>query len=136
MKAKANDIRNELRARIAEAQKEIGVLQIDRTKIDEKLKDAEKRLNALRVVYAIEAERLGEVKTPLFTEKGAPSRFTGMKLIDALAILKKEQPNITKKQAHDILVKEGFAFRSDRTLNAVHFAWIGLERSEKKRSKS
>ena len=131
MGLKDTDIRNELGARITEIQKEIGALQEEKAKIDDKLKDAEKRLSALRVVYGIEAERLGEPTVPLFVGKGAPSRFTGMRLIDALALLKKEHPRITKRQARDRLVKEGFAFRTGRSLSAVHFAWITLEKKEK-----
>jgi hypothetical protein len=88
-------------------------------------------LSALRVVYGIEAERLGETRVPFWGREGAPSRFTGMKLTEALALLQKERPGINKKQAHRILVDEGFNFKSKRTLNAVHFAWITLDRREK-----
>ena len=125
------DIRKELESRMAEIQKEMGVLREKRDEIDKKLGHKEARLTALRVVYGIEAERMGESKVPLFTGRGAPPRFTGMKLIDALVLLRKEKPGISKRMACAILERGGFNFRTDRHLSAVHFAWITLERKEK-----
>ena len=125
------DIRRELEARITAIQKEIGSLHLEKAEIDAKLKYAEEKLSALRTVYGIEAERLGEIKVPLFAGKGTSYRFAGIKLTKALAILRQEQPKITKEQAHDILVKEGFNFRTNRTRSAVHFAWIALDRRGK-----
>lgn len=125
------DIREELEARMTEVQKEIGALQQERDKIEEKLQDAEVKLGALRRVYEIEAERLGEPRIPLFARKGAINRFAGMKLIDAIALLRKENPRIDKYAAHKQLVKEGFDFRGKRSLPAVHFAWVALDRRGK-----
>lgn len=126
-----SDIRKELEARIAKIQSEIGVLQGRRANIDEKLVEVEKMLGALRMIYAVEVKSLGESKVPLFTSKEQPYRFIGMKLTDALAILQKEKPTITKKEAVKILEKENFNFRGSRHLSAVHFAWIALGRKKK-----
>lgn len=124
----SNDIREELRARIAEVQKDIGKLQEERGKIDDKLKDAERKMVALREVYGIEAERFGEQKPPLLVGTGVSYRFAGMKLTEALKIIRTEQPKINKKQARKILEKEGFDFRGKRPGSAVHFAWVSLDR--------
>lgn len=132
MGTKMSDLRKDLEARIVKIQDAIMGLKERRGEIDKRLKEADQKLNALRVVYGIEAERLGERKGKLFTGEGVPSRFAGMRLVDALALLKKEHPGITKKQAHDKVVKEGFNFRTARTLSAVHFAWVGLNRRKKK----
>ena len=127
-KMQSGDIRKELEGRIAEVQKKIGNLQEERGKIDEKLKDAERKLAALREVYGIEAERFGEQKPPLFVGKGVSYRFAGMKLTEALQIVRREHPKVDKKQARKILEKEGFDFRGKRPGSAVHFAWVSLDR--------
>jgi len=125
---KSDDIREELRARIAEVQKDIGKLQEERGKIDDELKDAGKRMAALQQVYGIEAERFGAKKPPLFVGKGVSYRFAGMKLTEALQIVRTENPEVNKKQARRILEKEGFDFRGKRPGSAVHFAWVSLDR--------
>jgi hypothetical protein len=127
----SKDIREELRARITEVQKEIRDLQEERRKTDEKLKDAEKRMAALQQVYGIEAERFGAQKPPLFGGKGVSYRFAGMKLTEALQIIRTEQPKVNKKQARKILEREGFDFRGKRPGSAVHFAWVSLDRRKK-----
>ena len=124
----SGDIRKELEARIAEVQKEIRNLQEERRKTDEKLKDAGKRMAALQQVYGIEAERFGAQKPPLFGGKGASYRFAGMKLTEALQIVRTENPKVNKKQARKILEKEGFDFHGKRPGSAVHFAWVSLDR--------
>lgn len=125
------DIRVELEARMAKIQKEIGALQAERAKIDEKLKGTEDMLNALRTVYGMEAERLGEKGVPLFPQGGISYRFAGMRLVDALAVIQQENPTIDKRQALKILEGEGFDFRGKRPLPAVHFAWVALSRRKK-----
>ena len=131
MESKTVDIREELQRRISEVQEKLDKLLAQRDMIDELAQATVVRLRALRVVYENEVERLGVREVPLFVGKGAPSRFTGMKLINALALLRKEKPGIGKKEACKILEKEGFNFRTNRHLSAVHFAWITLERMKK-----
>jgi hypothetical protein len=133
MQSNRGDIRNELGDRVATVQEEIGRLQAERSRIDKKLQDAELRLNALRVVYQIETERFGESTIPLIPSEGKSYRFAGMRLIDAVALIRKERPRIDKRGARAILEKEGFDFRGKRPLPAVHFAWIALDRKEGKR---
>jgi len=131
MATSMSDIRKELENRMALLQKEIDDLRRHREAIDRKLQEADSKMYALRVVYETESDRWGEPSLPLFVGKRKSYRFAGMKLIEALELLQGENPEIDKKQAHDILVKEGFDFRTKRTLSAVHFAWIGLERKKK-----
>jgi septal ring factor EnvC (AmiA/AmiB activator) len=131
MHSETGDIRKELENRITAIQNEIGKFQEERGKIDKKLQDAESKLNALRVVYQIEAERWGERKAPLMPSVGKSYRFAGMRLIDALALIRKEEPRSDKRQALAILQKEGFDFRGKRPLPAVHFAWVALDRRKK-----
>ena len=132
METRSGDIRKELQSRISEIQKKMGELQTERANIDEKLKSYEEKITALRTVYSIEAEKYGEPKVPLFVGEGVSYRFAGMRLIDALRLIKKEKPKIDKHDAHKLLLKEGFDFKGKRSLSAVHFAWIALENSERK----
>ena len=124
----ADDIREGLEGRITEVQKQIGKLQEERRKIEENLRDAERKLSALREVYGIEAERFGEKKPSLFIGRGVSYRFAGMKLTEALQIIRTEHPKVNKKQARKILEKKGFDFRGKRPGSAVHFAWVSLDR--------
>lgn len=131
MQNKINDIRQGLEERINETLGEINELLVERDGIQAKLHEAESRLNALRAVYENEAKRFGEYKPKLIPEERVPRRFAGVRLIDALAIIRKERPKINKRQALRILQNEGFDFKGKRPLPAVHFAWITLERKGK-----
>lgn len=128
MESKIGDIRAELETMMAEIQEKIGFMRKERDGIDEQLRDADSALAALRTIYEIQSRRFGENKAPLFARKGAVNRFAGMKLIEALAIVRQEHPDINKRGALAILKKEGFDFRGKRPLPAVHFTWIALER--------
>lgn len=131
MEPKQGDIRKELGNRMAIVQRKIDRLKEERAAIDKKVQDANSQLSALRVVYDAEAERFGEPSGPLFPKKDGPSRFAGMKVSEALKIIRKEQPEISKEQAHEVMVKEGFDFGGKRSKSAVHFVWIALERSKR-----
>ncbi len=127
-----DDIRKELKIMITDTQNAIVDLQKKKDKINEELQDAESALSALRQVYEIQAKRFGEIEEPLSAKESTSYRFAGMRLIDALAILKKENPKIDKRQAVRLLQEEGYNFRGKRPLTAVHFAWIVLGRKNRK----
>lgn len=82
------------------------------------------QLNAMRTVYEGEVRQFGGTDSSI-------KRFAGMGVIEALRIIKAEQPNITRQQAHEILVKEGFDFRGKKSKRVVNFGWMALERSKK-----
>ena len=131
METKIGDIRKDLESMMAEIQEKIAFMRKERDGIDEQLRDADSALAALRTVYEIQSRRFGENKAPLFARKGAVNRFAGMKLIEALAIVRQEHPGTNKREALAILKKEGFDFRGKRPLPAVHFTWIALDRRKK-----
>lgn len=128
----ADDLRKGLKSRMDVVQREIDRLKKQKDLIDWKLKQAQSQLNIWRGAYEMEADSLGQPSLPLPTTEGKTYRFAGMRLIDALALLRKEQPRISKKEACKILNEEGFNFRTNRHLSAVHFAWIALEQKEKR----
>lgn len=132
MPSKWEHIKQELESRMSAIQRQVDKLKEQKVRIDEKLHDANSKLAALRVVYEMEAERFGEQKLPLSSTKGSRYRFIGMKLSEALTVLRKEQPEISKEEACQMLQKQGFDFRGKRPLTAVHFAWINLENKEKR----
>lgn len=131
MEPKKSDIRAELESMMVEIQQKIAAMKVQRDKIDENLKDADSALASLRTVYEIESKRLGEYKVTIFPRKGLSNRFAGMKLTEALTVIRKEQPTIDKRGVLKILKKESFDFRGKRPLPAVHFAWVALDRRKK-----
>jgi hypothetical protein len=135
MQPDRRDIRKELAARMAEVQKEVDGLRKRKVEIDKKLEYADQKLRALRAVFVIESECHGEPGMPLFAGRDQPSRFTGMRVGEAIKILKNEDPHITKDQAYKILVKEKFDFGTKRAKSSVHFAWIALERAKSGKNK-
>jgi len=132
MESKTSDFRKELEGIMSEIQRQIASMRQERESIDEKLRDADSALAALRTVYDIQSRRLGETRARFWGREGAPSRFTGMRLVDALAIIQQENRQIDKRQALKVLQKEGFDFRGKRPLPAVHFAWVALDRRGKR----
>jgi septal ring factor EnvC (AmiA/AmiB activator) len=133
MQSQFTDIRQELKNRMDAIQKEIDQLKDERAKIDKMLQDADSRLAALRTVFQSEAERLGKLSLPLFTKGEKSYRFAGMKITAALRIIRNEQPEISKREAQDILKNEGFDFRGKNPGQAVHFAWVVLDRKGKQK---
>jgi hypothetical protein len=123
------DIRKELKGRMTAMMAKANSLRQERDEIDKKLEDISTQLNALRVIYESEAKRMGGVATSM--QHLAGMRFTGMGVIEALRIIKTEQPTVTRQQAHNILVKEGFDFQGKKSKRVVNFGWMALERSKK-----
>ncbi len=128
----SNDLRQELKARIAKAQEEVSKLQDTRNKLDEQILREEARLKVWRDALLIESERLGEPSLPLFSKSSEPYRFAGMRLIEAVDLLRKWQPAITKKQVREMLEKGNFDFRGKRPGTAIHMVWVQLDKKRKK----
>jgi predicted nuclease with TOPRIM domain len=118
------DFIEELKARLDDIEEQANSLYQEKARIDEELREVTAKWNALRVIYENETKNLGKISDSF-------KRFAGMGVIAALKIIKAEQPNITRQQAHDILVKEGFDFRGKKSRRVVNFGWMALERSKK-----
>lgn len=125
------DLREELKNRVVTIQQEIDRLKVERDAINKKLQDVESKLSVWRQAYEFEVGRLGEPSLPLFNKGGKSYRFVGMRLVDAVALIRQEQPEVDKRQALQILKKECFDFRGKRPLPAVHFAWVAIDRRKK-----
>ncbi len=128
----SNDLREELKARIDNSQQELARLQKERNDTEGKISLEETKLKVWRDALEIEAERWGEPSLPLFNKPNQPYRFVGLKLIEAVDLLRKEQPAITKKQIRQILEQNGFDFRGKRPGTAIHAVWVALERRKKR----
>lgn len=102
------DLRSELKSRIDKLQSDVAQMLEERRIIEQKINQAELKLKVWRDAIQIEAEQQGEPPLPLFNNPNQPYRFAGMKLIDAVDLLRKEQPSITKKQARKILEQKQF----------------------------
>ena len=128
----SNDLRDELKARIDRVQEEVTKLKGTRDKLEAQITQEESKLRVWREALQIEAERLGEPALPLFSKPNEPYRFAGMKLIEAVDLLRKWQPAITKKQIREMLEKGNFDFRGKRPGTAVHMTWVALDKKRKK----
>jgi len=126
MESNKGDIREELQRRMGEEQERFDKLFAEKDLIEEELAAINSRLGALRIVYENEVRRLGAL-----ARGDRVSRFAGMRVIEALRIIKAEQPNITRQQAHEILVKEGFDFRGKKSKRVVNFGWMALDRKKR-----
>lgn len=127
MHSQTIDIRHELGNRMSEIEEQIELLKEERNAIDKKIQEADSRLAALRTIYQMENERLGRI---IFVPTKEPSRFAGMKVTEALSLIRREQPEITKGQALRILKRQGFDFRGKKPRRVINLAWINLERSK------
>lgn len=125
------DLRGEFRNRIAEIEQEVNRLSEEKAKVEVKLQSAEAKLGIWQKAHQIETERWGEPGLPLFGKNEKSYRFAAMRLIDALVILKQEQPEITKQQAAEILKAQGFNFGAKKPNRVVHFAWVVLNKRKK-----
>jgi regulator of replication initiation timing len=119
------DIRKELKERLDAIEQKAQSLYREKARIDEELKEITEQWNALRLVYKRETEDLGEVGDSV-------NRFAGMRLVDAVALIRKERWGVTKKQVKEVLAKEGFDFRGKNPGKAVHFAWVAVDNRKKK----
>jgi hypothetical protein len=124
----SNDLREELKERIDKAQADISKLQDEKRKYDEQIAKIEPTLKIWRDALEIEMERWGKPNLPLFNEGIQPHRFAGLKLIEAVGVLRKEQPSITKKKVREILEQNKFDFRGKRPGTAVHMVWVALDK--------
>jgi predicted nuclease with TOPRIM domain len=120
------DIRAELVARMSQIEEEIEKCKGRRNEIEREIQGLDSKLTALRTIYEMETERLGEFN--LTPKAVKPSRFSGMKATKALSIIRTENPGINKKQAQKILEEGGFDFRDKKPRRVVHFAWVALDR--------
>jgi hypothetical protein len=126
-----SDLRDELKARIERIQKEINQFQTERQKLENQIAEKESTLKVWSNALKIEIEQWGEPNLPLFNKENHPYRFVGLKLIDAVGMLRKEQPGITKEKVREILERNNFDFRGKRPGTAVHMVWVFLDRRSK-----
>jgi len=127
------DIRQHLKNRIAELENKRKALEEKKVKILSSLADNARQLDALKTVYESEAGRFGEISAPLFKQGEESYRFAGMKVGEALRIIRDEQPQITREEATKILQEGGFDFKGKRPISAVHFAFVAQDRERKRK---
>lgn len=130
------DIIKQAKQRIDELHEKIQELEIKRIDISMDIKETQKEIEAWKIIFESESKRLGEPSGPLFNQTTGSYRFAGMKIGQALRIIRLEQPEITKKDAEHILINEGFDFRGKNSGQAVHFAWVALEREKQNKKEN
>ena len=87
-------------------------------------------ISTLRAALEVEGRRSGQIIKESPGTNGK-DKFIGMGLRDAVGLFRSEQPNITKEHIKQRLLEVGFNFKGKKPGNAIHMAWISLDRVNK-----
>lgn len=123
-----HELITEISKKIDTITSDISRLQDEKRNCDTKIEDAQNRLTIWRQALEAERKESGIQQPPLSSGKERLFRFTGMRLIDAIKIIREEQPDVTKQKTRDILEKDGYDFKGKRPGTAVHLAWVILDK--------
>lgn len=92
------------------------------------LKQLDNDIVALNEALNVEARATGQA-IPKLASNG--SRLLGLRLGEAIRILRQENPKVTKRGMKHKLLELGFDFKGKRPGSAVHMAWVAVERWQK-----
>ena len=108
-----------LRAQFNEKRATIAILQEE---VDQIARD----IGVLNETLEVEGRLTGA--TGVEPHSNGTTRLIGIGLRDAVSILRNETPGISKKDILHRLEDIGFDFKGKKPGNAVHMAWISLDR--------
>ncbi|MBI2985125.1 MAG: hypothetical protein HYY45_00005, partial [Deltaproteobacteria bacterium] len=97
----------------------------ERERLDAEAKQLESDIQALNEALQVEARATGHT---IVKSASNGSRLLGLRLVDAIRLLRQEDPKITKRGARHKLREVGFDFKGKRPGSAVHMAWTITER--------
>jgi hypothetical protein len=123
------DITADIGERMAALQKTIDELKRNRADLDEQVRIAEQRLQALRIVFDWEAAARGKVVTGKASISGR-NRWLGMTLGEAVQTLIAENHSWSFEKIRDRLIRDGFDFKGKRPGSAVNMALNRLKREQ------
>ena len=127
------EIRTELQKLLYKRLEELAVKHknkcAERELLDIDVKQLETDMLALNEALNVEARTSGQLvkKVP-----SNGSRLLGLRLGEAVRILRQETPNISKRKIKNRLQEIKFDFKGKRPGSAVHMAWVVLERQRQK----
>ncbi|MFQ5861285.1 MAG: hypothetical protein ACE5IG_07045 [Dehalococcoidia bacterium] len=128
MTTEFRDIRPDLEQRLETLRRRLRELHAQRAELEHLIRDVGQQLRTLEAVWRMEMERIGEGDvSPAGFRDG---RLLTLPLGEAVALLRRENPDITKEEVRERLLQAGYDFRGRRVGNAVHAAWLAFEGKE------
>jgi len=118
-----------LQERLDELTEKHKTILAQRERLEAESKQLQNDIAALHEALNVEARATGHVIAKS-TSNG--SRVLGLKLGEAIRILREENPKISKIGARNRLRDLGYDFKGKRPGSAVHMAWTVLERQKHK----
>ena len=119
-----------LHKRLEELMSKRKAIRARREELDTEDKQIENDIMALNEALNVEARATGQAIAKPASNNG--SRLIGLRLMDAIRILRKENPKIDKRGVRFKLQDLGFDFKGKRPGSAVHMAWMVMERQKHK----
>ena len=123
------DLQKLLQKRLDELTEKHKSILAQREQLEAQSKQLQTDIAALHEALNVEARATGQA-IPKTTSNG--SRLLGLKLGEAIRILREENPRINKNAIRSRLQEAGFDFKGKRPGSAVHMAWTQLERQKHK----
>ncbi|MGA2158113.1 MAG: hypothetical protein ABSG90_02725 [Dehalococcoidia bacterium] len=115
------DFKNFTEEKLSDLRRRAGELEQKKREIALELDEINRKIKAWATVYEEYQDDSG-AKVSI-----VQGRFAGMKVGEALRLIRREQPGIDKDKAFQILLEGGFDFQGKRARPSMHFAWIALE---------
>jgi len=115
------DITPELGERMAALQQRLDQLNKNRAALDEEERMIERHLQALRIVFDLEANGQGRSGVASSTVSG-PAPWLGVNVREAVRRLREQYPDWPFEKIRDRLIEDGFDFKGKRPGSAVNMA--------------
>ena len=120
------DLQRLLRERLLDLQREWDGLAAEMEGVRARSESLARHLSIMQQAYNAEVRgREAPEEQPAVNGRGHP--LVGLKLRDAVAVLRDENPGITKQGVRERLEQANFDFNGKRHGNAVHMAWVGVD---------
>jgi len=123
------DLQKLLQKRLDELTEKHKSILAQREQLEAQSKQLQTDIAALHEALNVEARATGQA-IPKTTSNG--SRLLGLKLGEAIRILREENPKMTKRSVRWKLKELGYDFKGKRPGSAVHMAWVAVDRQKHK----
>jgi hypothetical protein len=123
------DITSDITERMAALQETIEALNKKRAVLEDQVRIADQRLQALRVLFDWEGTSHGKRDVAKVSVDGQTS-WLGMPLREAVRRLKGQFPDWPFEKIRDRLIQDGFDFKGKKPGSAVNMALISLRRKQ------
>lgn len=125
-----DDFKEFVEEKITELRTKAEKLEAERSAAAIAWDETNRQIKAYITIYDTEFKQPDGETSPQLTQNTNYGRFTGMKIGQALRLIRQDNPNIKKKEALKVMQDAGYDFQGKKPLPSVHFAWIALEREK------